>query len=256
MGGRRVACGVGIAVAVSAMVAAAASSSGTVGGGSPEVTQLDPEVWSAQTDTAGVRARVANTTSISGRVLNQAGVGVRGYRVEAFDSSGNFMSDAITGPRGGYAMQKMQLGPYRLKVSPVRQLSAPCAPVWSGDAVVFTQARVVTLTRAPARLDFRVRPSASIVGTVTSRRAPAANAMVRRCGGSFLDCEQTRTDAKGRYTFTGVPAQAQRFVLFDRSKDSWVPLASRTTPPKIVAGRSVRIDLTVPTVLPGKMVKR
>ncbi len=258
MGSRRVGVVVGVAAAVCAVGVGAAASSGAVGGGQrgPVVTQVDPEVWSAQTGAGGVRAQAAASTSLTGRVVTPAGAGVRGYRVEAFDSSGNFMSDAITGPRGTYSMVNMQLGPYRLKVSPVRVSPAPWAPVWSGGATDFTSAKIVTLTQAPARVDFRVRRSASIIGTVTSGRAPAAKATVRRCGGSFLDCAQTTTDAKGRYWFAGVPAHAQDFMLFDRAKDSWMPLVARGPVPKIREGRGVRIELSVPTVTPSKKVTR
>lgn len=257
MDGRSVAVAAGVAVAVSGLVAVAAASSEAVGGGSgPTVTQADPEVWAAELGAGRVRAQAKSSTSLTGRVLNPASAGVVGYRVEAFDSDGNFMADALTGPRGVYSMANMQLGPYRLKVSPVRVRTAPWAPVWSGGAVVFTQARVVTLSRAPARVDFRLRPSASITGTVTRGRLPAAKVTIRRCGGSFLDCAQTTTDAKGRYSFTGVPAHPQSFTMFDQRRHSSLPLVARGAVPKIVPGRGIRIDLNVPAVLRGKKVTR
>jgi hypothetical protein len=232
----------GVAAAAAGLAVAGAVSSGAAGGGSVPVTQVDPEVWSARTEGGGVRAQAVAATSLSGQVTTAGGVGVPGYRVEAFTRDGNFIADAVTDGRGRYAMSNVQLGPYRLKVSSVLPRPAQWAPRWSGNAVNFTSAAIVNLGQAPATWNVRLVPAATMTGRVLAGRVPQARVTVRRCGGSFLDCAATKTDARGFYLFAGVPADRQEFTMVDGS-GRWATLVPQGAVAKLAAGKVTRINL-------------
>lgn len=255
MGTKRVAVVAGVVLAASGLAVGGAVSSGAVGGGgSPPLTQVDPEVWAARTEGGGVRAQAAASTTLSGQVSDPRGAGVPGYRVEAYTRDGNFMADAVTDARGGYAMANMQPGPYRIKVSSVKPRPAQWATRWSGNAVRFTSAAIVNLGNTPTTFNVRLLPGTTVTGRVVTGWTPQARVKIRRCGGSFLDCAETTTDARGFYSFAGVPAEPQQFTMFKAGAAK--PLVPIGRVPRLVGGRAVKIDLRPVASQPVKKVNR
>lgn len=156
--------------------------------------------------------------------------------------------------RGGYAMANMQPGPYGIKVSSVKPRPAQWATRWSGNAVRFTSAAIVNLGNTPTTFNVRLLPGTTVTGRVVTGWTPQARVKIRRCGGSFLDCAETTTDARGFYSFAGVPAEPQQFTMFKAGAAK--PLVPIGRVPRLVGGRAVKIDLRPVASQPVKKVNR
>lgn len=205
-----------------------------------------------------VRAQAKSSTSLTGRVLNPASAGVVGYRVEAFDSDGNFMADALTGPRGVYSMANMQLGPYQIiegvAGSGAHGSMGSGVVGWRGGVHASQGCDVVPGARprgfppSAVGVHHRHRNTGTVAGgegddSPMRRVVPGLCADDDGCEGTLLIHRRAS-------------ASWSSFTMFDQRRHSSLPLVARGAVPKIVPGRGIRIDLNVPAVLRGKKVTR
>lgn len=199
----------------------------------PEATQVEPEVLAAlgaaeakaaakgqpldeKTATIVENLGDPDTTpsaSVAGVVANAKGVPMAGADVVLMDTDGNLMAEARTDAAGKYKVTSLQAGPYVVQVLPSAKDSAKWSRTWYPADPSFLRADVLTVTDAGATANVSVQPGASVDIAVTSQRKPLAGATVQVCGESYMDCQTSKSDSKGKVALAGLPVTSLRVAV-------------------------------------------
>ena len=147
--------------------------------------------------TSGVDGRLTLGGSISGRVLNGSGKGLRNICIVAAAGSAGPVTDAVTDRAGNYKIPALGSGQYTVEFS-------PC-----GNQNLITVAAHVRVTapHATAGVNVTMQPGGSIAGTVTAGSAAVSDACVEVYGASSAEpVAFGTTGVGGTYVAAGLPA--------------------------------------------------
>ncbi|MFV0316511.1 MAG: carboxypeptidase regulatory-like domain-containing protein [Microthrixaceae bacterium] len=168
---------------------------------------------------SGIDATLSRGVTVSGRVTNQAGVGIAGVNVNLNSESSNPGGWAQTDPNGDYETSAVVPGDYRLSFW--SNDPAYASEYWN-DKPTWDTADLLTINSGPpvTGMDVQLATAAEISGTVTDQTGSATpNICVAALYGSDVDdltgSGWTQTDAGGNYTLNRLPAGPTRVFFED-----------------------------------------
>ena len=147
--------------------------------------------------TSGIDGRLTLGGSISGRVLNGSGKGLRNICIVAAAGSAGPVTDAVTDRAGNYKIPALGSGQYTVEFS-------PC-----GNQNLITVAAHVRVTapHATAGVNVTMQPGGSITGTVTAGSAAVSGTCVTVYSASSAEpVAFGTTEVGGNYVAAGLPA--------------------------------------------------
>jgi protocatechuate 3,4-dioxygenase beta subunit len=147
--------------------------------------------------TSGIDGRLTLGGSISGRVVNGSGKGLRNICIVAAAGSAGQVAEAMTTRAGTYSIPALGSGQYTVEFS-------PCGSQNLITAVAHVR---VTAPHVTAGVNATMQPGGSIAGTVTAGSAAVSNACVEVYSASSAEpVAFGMTGVGGNYVATGLPA--------------------------------------------------
>jgi len=147
--------------------------------------------------TSGIDGRLTLGGSISGRVSNGSGKGLRNICIVAAAGSAGPVAEAVTTRAGTYTIPALGSGQYTVEFS-------PCG---SQNLITAVAHARVTAPHATAGVNVTMQPGGSIAGTVTAGSAAVSDACVEVYGASSAEpVAFGTTGVGGNYVAAGLPA--------------------------------------------------
>ncbi|HEU5152528.1 MAG TPA: carboxypeptidase regulatory-like domain-containing protein [Iamia sp.] len=191
-------------------------------------------------------ATVSATATVTGAVTEDSGAPLVGVEVRAYDASGTTAKATTTSAGGGYVLDGLAPGTYRLRFA-----RAGVVTEFFSDAVSLATATPIVLTAGGTFVaDATVSATASVAGVVTDDSgAPLAGVEVRAYGASGATAKATTTNAAGAYVLDGLAAGTYT-LRFARAGvvteyHSNASAASSATPITLSPGSELVADATV-----------
>ncbi len=174
--------------------------------------------------TTKVSLKRAAGTTISGKITTSAGKALAKTYVYVYDSNGTWLDSVQTSAKGTYKVSGAVKGKYSVRASAIKPSQGA------------TTTKSVTVASKKKTLNVKLIKAATITGkVVNSKGKPVAGVNVSTYSGNSY--ASTTTDAKGKYTLSGLAPGTYQVTTFDYPQGGY--FHGKSVKKKVATGKKV-----------------
>ena len=186
----------------------------------PAASSISKTVTNEDDETPNINAALATGGSITGKVIDPEGDGIKGIYVDLVDQTteGLVYQTKTTGDNGGYNFTGINKGSYKLRFYAKGYLGK-----WYINETEFKNADLVIVNDQEVTTVFDVvlTKLGSISGRVTGANGAGLTGLIELFNLDYQSVAQTNTDDCGYYKFEDLQSGSYKVVFYTLCEEAW-----------------------------------